>query len=84
MSAILPDYVRTYGIAKTNEILRKFGADRLILATDYPDSRILKPDEIYGSYFDILNQMDFTCEEAEKIVYGNIEHILNHKGANHD
>ena len=84
ISAILPDYVRTYGIAKTNEILRSFGADRLIFATDYPDSRILEPDEIYGSYFDILNQMDFTQEEAEKIAYGNISEILNHKGVNHD
>ena len=84
ISAILPDCVRTYGIAKTNEILRAFGADRLIFATDYPDSRILEPDEIYGSYFDILNQMDFTKEEVEKIAYGNISQILNHKGINHD
>ena len=79
ISAILPDYVSTYGIAKTNEILRHFGADRLLLATDYPDSRFLEPDEIYGSYFEILNQMDFTKEEAEKIVYGNIEKILNNQ-----
>ena len=84
ISAILPDYVRTYGIAKTNEILRKFGADRLIFATDYPDSRILEPDEIYGSYFDILNQMDFTNEEAEKIAYGNISEILKNKGVHYD
>ena len=84
ISAILPDYVRTYGIAKTNEILRSFGADRLLFATDYPDSRILKPDEIYGSYFDILNQMDFTIEEAERIAYGNISEILKNKGVNHD
>jgi len=84
ISAILPDYVRTYGTPKTNEILRSFGADRLIFATDYPDSRILQPGEIYGSCFDILNQMDFTKEEAEKIAYGNISHILNHKGINHD
>ena len=83
-SAILPDYVRTYGIDKTNQILRSFGADRLIFATDYPDSRILEPDLVYGSYFNILNQMDFTQEEAEKIAHGNIEHILNHKGANND
>ena len=84
ISAILPDYVRTYGTPKTNEILRKFGADRLIFATDYPDSRILKPDEIYGSYFDILNQMDFTIEEAEKIACDNISEILKNKGVNHD
>ena len=84
ISAILPDYVRTYGIAKTNEILRKFGADRLIFATDYPDSRILEPDGIYGSYFDILNQMDFTIEEAEKIACGNISEILKNKGVHYD
>ena len=77
ISAILPDYVRTYGIAKTNEILRNFGADRLIFATDYPDSRSLQPIEIYDSYFDILNQMDFTKEEAEKIASGNMIRILN-------
>ena len=77
ISAILPDYVRTYGIAKTNEILRKFGVDRLIFATDYPDSRCLQPDEIYGSYFDMLNQMVFTKEEAEQIAFGNMEKILN-------
>lgn len=44
ISAILPDYVREYGIQKTNEILRQFGPARLIFATDYPDSRILQPD----------------------------------------
>lgn len=84
ISAILPEYVRTYGIHKTNEILRKFGTDRLIFATDYPDSRILQPEEIYHSYFDALNQMDFTLEEAEKIAYGNMAQILNHKGVRHD
>lgn len=77
ISAILPDYVRTYGIDKTNEILRMFGVERLIFATDYPDNRFLEPDEIYGSYFDILNQMNFTSEEAEMISYGNIGKILN-------
>ena len=77
ISAILPDYVRNYGTKKTSEILRAFGADRLIFATDYPDSRCLQPDEIYDSYFEILNQMEFTMEEEEKIAYGNIEKLLN-------
>lgn len=76
MSGILPDYVRTFGIEKTNEILRQFGPDRLIFATDYPDSRFLKPEEIYGSYFAALNQMDFTRAEAKKIACGNMEKIL--------
>ncbi|MBD5494764.1 MAG: amidohydrolase [Lachnospiraceae bacterium] len=77
ISAILPDYVRTYGIEKTNSIMRKFGADRLIFASDYPDNRFLQPEEIYNSYFDILNQMDFTQAEAEMIAYGNIGKILS-------
>ena len=79
ISAILPDYVRTYGIAKTNEILRKFGADRLLFATDYPDNRTLKPDKIYSSNFEILSQMDFTKEEAGKIAYSNIVTLLDER-----
>ena len=77
ISAILPDYVREYGIQKTNEILRQFGPARLIFATDYPDCRILQPDEIYESYFTILDQMDLTQAEAELIVYGNLSKILS-------
>ena len=76
ISAILPNYVRTYGIERTNEILRAFGAERLIFSTDYPDSRLLLPEEIYDAYFDILNQMDFTQEEANMIAYNNIEKLL--------
>lgn len=76
MSAILPDYVRTFGITKTNEMLRAFGVDRLLFATDYPDNRVLQPDEIYNSYFDLLNQMDFTEEEAERIAYRNVKDLL--------
>ena len=76
MSAILPDYVRTYGIEKTNAILRAFGVDRLLFATDYPDNRVLQPDEIYNSYFNLLNQMDFTEEDAERIAYRNVNDLL--------
>lgn len=71
LSAILPDYVRTYGIEKTNEILRAFGVARLLFATDYPDNRYLQPGQIYDSYYDALNQMDFTQAEAEQIAYQN-------------
>ena len=76
VSAILPDYVRTFGIKKTNEILRAFGVDRLLFATDYPDNRVLQPDGIYNSYFDLLNQMDFTEEEAERVAYRNVKDLL--------
>lgn len=77
ISATLPDYVRSYGIDATRTILHRFGADRLLFATDYPDSRLLQPEEIYPSYFDILEQMDFPREEAEMISHGNILGILN-------
>ncbi len=76
ISAVLPEFMNLYGIEQTNRILRRFGADRLIFATDYPDVRFTKPEEIYETYCDILNQMDFTEEEAEKIAYSNIEKIL--------
>lgn len=77
ISAILPDYVRSYGIEKTKTILHQFGADRLIFATDYPDSRILPPDKIYSAYFEILNLMEFTQEELAQIAYNNISQILS-------
>lgn len=76
MSAILPDYIRNYGIAKTNEILRAFGVERLLFATDYPDNRYLKPEEIYNCYYNALNQMDFTQDEAEQIGYGNAKKLF--------
>lgn len=76
LSAILPHFLHSYGFAKTKDILHRFGADRLIFATDYPDSRILQPGEIYPSYLDALNRMDFTRQEAEMIAYGNIEKLL--------
>ncbi len=76
LSAILPDYVRAYGIAGTRELLQAFGAGRLLFATDFPDSRQLRPAEIYNAYCSILNQMEFTEEEAEKIAYGNAKELL--------
>ena len=76
ISAILPDYVNKLGIKETNEILQKFGAERLIFATDYPSSRCLAPEEIYERYFDILNQMDFNDDEIKIIAYDNIKNIL--------
>lgn len=67
ISAILPDLVDRYGIEKANEILRMLDVDKLVFATDYPDSRKLEPKEIYDKYFEILGRMDFTEEEAHKI-----------------
>ncbi len=77
ISTFLPELVRLYGIKTSNRILREFGADRLIFATDYPQVFRVAPENIYETYCDILSQMDFSAEEAEKIAYGNIQKILN-------
>ena len=76
LSAILPDYVRVYGVAGTRALLHRFGADRLLFATDYPDNRHLPPEEIYPAYYAILDQMDFTEEEAAAIAYENAAALL--------
>ncbi len=77
ISAVLPQLVKLYGIEQTNRILRRFGAERLIFATDYPDVWFTRPEEVYETYCHILDQMDFSEAEMEKIAYGNISKILN-------
>lgn len=67
ISSILPDLVNRFGIEGANRILRLIGVDKLVFATDYPDSRCLQPTEIYKTYFEMLDKMDFTKEEAEQI-----------------
>ena len=71
ISAILPDMVKRLGTEETNRVLRQIGTDKLVFATDYPDSRCLQPTEIYDTYFDVLGKMDFTREEAECICKHN-------------
>lgn len=76
ISSILPDMVNRLGIAGANKALRSLGVERLIFATDYPDSRCLQPTEIYETYFEMLGKMDFTVEEAERICkYNALEMI---------
>lgn len=77
ISAILPDLVDKYGITGTNKILRRLDVEKLVFATDYPDSRKLEPSEIYDKYFEILSQMDFSEEEAEKICRLNALKMIN-------
>lgn len=69
MSYILPKLAELYGIEQTNRILRAFGPDRLLFGTDFPDGD-------YDVYFTLLDQMDFTEEEIEKIAWKNIEKLL--------
>lgn len=77
ISSVLPQFVKLYGIEQTNRILRRFGAERLIFATDYPDVWFTRPEDVYETYCDILDQMDFSETEMEKIAYGNISEIMN-------
>lgn len=71
LSAVLPDLVRKLGSKGANKALRSMGVDRLVFATDYPDSRCLRPAEIYDVYCEMLSEMDFTLEEAERICKHN-------------
>ena len=77
ISAVLPDIVDRLGMERANEILRSFGTDRLVFATDYPDSRSLKPPMIYDRYFELLGAMDLTQEEAENICRYNALRMIN-------
>lgn len=69
ISYVLAEFVELFDIAQTNRILRMFGPDRLIFGTDYPERD-------YESYCALLNEMDFSVEEIEKIAYGNISSVL--------
>ena len=70
ISVTIVELVELYGIKITNNILRKFGVERLIFGTDFPEFD-------YQKYFDILDQMDFTQDEINQIAYKNISNILN-------
>lgn len=48
----------------------------LVFAADYPDNRLLKAEDIYDKYFELLGMMDFTEEEAEKICMSNAMKII--------
>lgn len=77
LSAILPDLVNQLGVAQANQALRAIGVDKLVFATDYPDSRRLAAPEIYETYFDLLGQMDFTPDEAARICKYNALEMLS-------
>ncbi len=76
ISGTLPFFIKEYGVAQTERILKGFGANRLIFATDFPDAWFVRGTDIFETYFDILDQMHFSDEEIEKIAHGNIEKIL--------
>ena len=79
LSAVLPDLVNRFGIEKANGILREIGVEKLVFATDYPDSRCLKPTEIYERYFAILGKMDFLpfLDTSEQLIKAMDLAVLN-------
>lgn len=79
MSAVLPDYAKTFGLKKTNEILRSFKIDRLVFASNWPFSRIISSEEVYDDYMKILDYCNFNDEEIHKIAYQNIKNFLEGK-----
>lgn len=77
ISYILPKLYEIYGGAMTESILKSFGADRLIFGTDFPQVYKTKAEDVYERYCSILDEMNFSDEDMEKIAYKNICKILN-------
>ena len=77
ISYILPKLYEIYGRDMTERILKSFGADRLIFGTDFPQVYKTKAEDVYERYCSILDEMNFSDEDMEKIAYKNICKILN-------
>jgi predicted TIM-barrel fold metal-dependent hydrolase len=58
-----------YGPPFCGRFLRRIGIDRLLFATDYPIYR-------YEAYYEVLDRLDFTDDEMEKIAHVNAERML--------
>ncbi|MBQ8080920.1 MAG: amidohydrolase [Clostridia bacterium] len=76
ISAILPDLAERFGVREAGDILRRFGAERLLFGTDWPFSRTLRHDEILDRYMDLLDQMAFSEQEMLRIGRKNAEELL--------
>lgn len=69
MSFVILELFEFFGLEQTARILHMFGADRLIFASDYPERD-------YAAYCTLLDDMNFSKLDCEKIAYGNINSIL--------
>ena len=58
-----------FGAEGTARLLRAIGIDRLLFATDHP----VYP---YEAYYEILDRLELSDEEIEKIAYANAERML--------
>ena len=59
-----------HGPAFCERLMRRIGLDRILFATDYPACR-------YEAYYGILDAMDFTDEEIQRLAYVNAERMLS-------
>ncbi len=76
ISAVLPDLAAKFGAEGCGKILRQFPVERLLFASDWPCSRSLAPGEIFERTLALLNRMEFSDAEAEKIARRNAEELL--------
>jgi predicted TIM-barrel fold metal-dependent hydrolase len=58
-----------FGVEFCERLLRRIGLERVLFGTDYP----IFP---YERYFEVLDRMDFTEEEVERIAYKNAARLL--------
>ena len=69
LSGTLPVIGRIFGAEGTEQFLRVLGVDRLLFATDFP----IYP---YDAYYGILDAMELSDDEIERIAFGNAERML--------
>ena len=70
LSATLPTVAGLLGSRGAEALLRSIGIDRLLFATDYPIFS-------YETYYEILDAMNFTADEVERIAWKNAERMLS-------
>ena len=59
-----------HGASFCERLMRRIGLDRILFATDYPACP-------YEPYYEILDAMNFTDEEIERLAYRNAERMLS-------
>ncbi len=69
LSGTLPMVGQFFGAEGTARFLRAIGVERLLFATDYP----IYP---YESYYEVLDALDLSDDEIERIAFANGERML--------
>ena len=70
VSGTLPWLADLYGVPFCERLLRRIGVDRVLFATDTP----VHP---YEAYYEVLDAMEFSEDEIERIAYANAERMLS-------